>query len=209
MGHQTRPERLPGQLIARRIDDVDEVKSRGCCRGTRTRAISPAHQLDDPLDRLLATPDGHQGTGDIAHHVVQEGIRLDVDHDQLAVTTHLDEMHVASWRARLTTCRTEGREVQLPYQMGGRRLHVGDIQGFTTPGGVVTLHHRPKRLIDDHVAITTRDGAESGMEVIGNGDRPMDTDIRGKIDVAAHAPCLAAAAHGGIEVHDLTHGVHT
>ena len=209
MCDQTRAQGFLGQRIARRIDDIDEVKPCRRCRRARARAISSAHQLDDPLDRLLATPDGHQGARDIAHHVMQEGIGLDIDHDDMAMATDFNEVHVAARRARLTACGAERREIQLAHQMRRRGLHVGDIERLATPGDIVALHHRPKRLIDDHVAIATGDGAETRMEIIGHRHGPMNPDIGGKVDVTAHAPGLATAAHGGIEMHDLTHGMHT
>ena len=128
MCDQTRAQRFLGQRIARRIDDIDEVKPCRRCRRARARAISLAHQLDDPLDRLLATTDSHQGARDIAHHVMQEGIGLDIDHDDMVMTTDFNEVHVAARRTRLTACSAEGRKIQLAHQMRRRGLHVGDIE---------------------------------------------------------------------------------
>src|ERR1700712_3050751 len=55
----------------------------------RGHAASAAHttleHLPRPFDRPLSRADGHQHTGDVAHHVVQESVGTYVDDDHLAV----------------------------------------------------------------------------------------------------------------------------
>ena len=47
----------------------------------------------NPIRRLFAEPDFDQGSNDIPHHVMQEGISLDVDDDGVVVPGYFDMSH--------------------------------------------------------------------------------------------------------------------
>ncbi len=68
-------------------------------------------QLAEPLLRLLALADGHQAAGDIAHHVMQKGIGLDVDMDEFAVTLHAQILDLADRRFGLAAGGAEAAEI--------------------------------------------------------------------------------------------------
>ena len=57
-------------------------------RDARFRAVSAGQYFRSPLHGPVATTDSHQRSGDVSHHVLQEGIRRNVESHEIAISLH-------------------------------------------------------------------------------------------------------------------------
>ena len=129
-------------LKAVRVGDVDQVQPDGRCIDPARGTVTDGQQLPDPFRRLLAAPDGDQYTGDAAYHVVQEGIRNDIDMDAVTCTRDIQPVNRPHRTLRLAGRRPKGGEILLAKQVPGRKLHAFDMQRQTLPADPVTQQGR-------------------------------------------------------------------
>jgi len=73
------------QLELFRVFNPHQVQPIRMSRDPTGSTYTRLQYLLSPLNRALARSDGHQNTGEIAHHVMQKGIGTHVDHDELAM----------------------------------------------------------------------------------------------------------------------------
>src|SRR5512139_4198737 len=85
--------RLPNQGGRRKLRDaelgrvVDPAQVETVRWGSHTTqcAITRLQHLACPIGVMFTTADGHQYTGDVAHHVVQKTIGLHIDEDEFTL----------------------------------------------------------------------------------------------------------------------------
>ena len=132
------------------IDQIEPVGRRG------QPALGPVGQgkdLGSPLDRPFAAAYLHEHPGNIAHHVMQEGIGADIQHDELAEPLQPQVMDLLDGGLGLTRQRPLGSEVMLANQGLRSDLHALQIERSIVPGHFVGQVRRSHRVIVDYVAI--------------------------------------------------------
>jgi hypothetical protein len=174
------------------------------------RAANPALQhLARPLRITLACANGHQHPGDVAHHVVQEGIGTDVQDNHLAMLADPQVMNLLDRRLGLALTGPKCAEIMTADQIRGRLGHALHVQRTMVPGHFLAQVRRTDLVVVDNVAIAPGDGLETGMEVSGHDPGPGHADIVGQVDIGPHDPGLETALGLGIEMHHLATGMHT
>ncbi|MCY1188122.1 hypothetical protein D9M73_291880 [compost metagenome] len=106
-----RPQEALRNVELFRILDADQVEPVRVRRHPALAADAAIQDLLRPLDRLLASTDGHQHSGDVAHHVVQEGAGTDIQHDHLAVTRDAQVMKLLDRRLGLALTGAKSAEI--------------------------------------------------------------------------------------------------
>ena len=121
---EPRSGRRARQTTLRVVADIDQVEAlrRRGCRGQR--AVARFQHPGQPLRRPVPGTDGQQRARDIAHHVQQEGVGLDLDREQLAGAIHRDAVEPAHRGARLAPGAAKGAEVALAEQRAARQSAV-------------------------------------------------------------------------------------
>ena len=66
------------------VVNTHQVQSEGLCRRRRQTAIPEPHQIRDPAGILAALANLDQTAGDIANHMVQKGISLNIEHHHIS-----------------------------------------------------------------------------------------------------------------------------
>ena len=194
--------------MAGRIDWRKKAQTRGRSRRPRLAAIAPRQQFADPGFRLLAAPHRQQRADDVAHHVMQERIGLDVDDDAISITRHADRMHIAMRRARLTGERAECAEIVFADQCLAGALHRRRIQRLPLPGDIARIQRRPRGAIEDRIAIAAPERAIARMEVVLHAYRPAHGHRRWQARIGSKHPATFAAQRLAVEMHDLAERMH-
>src|SRR5690606_5380594 len=81
-GEKVRAEVARWQIELLGVFHLHQIEPVGMRGHATTAALRPLQHLTDPAYRTLPGADGHQHTGDVAHHVMQEGIGANVQHDE-------------------------------------------------------------------------------------------------------------------------------
>lgn len=82
-----------GQIEMIRVSNIHQIQAE--CWRSESSGLPTAsfeHLLSPPL-RSLSGADLHQNPCDIAHHVMQEGIGTDIQHDELPKTRQTQVVH--------------------------------------------------------------------------------------------------------------------
>lgn len=75
--------------MALRIPHAFEIQTVRRRRDATEGAVTQLQDLGGPFRRPLTASDGHQDPGDIADHVVQEGVGMHAQLDQFTVPDHV------------------------------------------------------------------------------------------------------------------------
>jgi len=76
---------------------VDQIKAGWRrCRANQ-RAITCHQHFADPRNRAFSPTDLQQAANDISHHVLQKGVRGDIDNDQVVESSDGDRKHASIW----------------------------------------------------------------------------------------------------------------
>ncbi|MNZ97829.1 hypothetical protein D3C78_1170900 [compost metagenome] len=170
--------------------------------------VARRENLAHPRRLALAGTDGHQHTGDVAHHVVQKGIGPDIQHDEATMLEHAQVMQGLDRRLGLALHGTERSEVMGTDQRHGRLAHARHVQRAVIPGNFLGQMGRTHRIVVDHIAIAPRHSGEARVEMRRHRLRPGHADVARQIGVGPHEPGLERTLDGGIEMHHLAAGMH-
>ena len=83
------------------ILDAHQIESIGIKSGSSSRTLSGFKNILEPARLFPADADLHQRAYDIAHHVLQEGIGLDLYADESSEAAHLQAVYRAHGRSCL------------------------------------------------------------------------------------------------------------
>lgn len=172
---------------------MHQIESIGWGGDAASSPVAHLQQLGRPIDGPFAGTNGHQHAGNIAHHVVQESIGVNVEVNAVASPTHVEFVHDAHRIFRLTRERPEGREIVFADEVGGRPLHASFIEGLVVPGDLGMQHGGTYPAVEDDIAVPPRGRAEASMKVIRDRLRPCDGDANRQIDVSPQHPGAHAA----------------
>src|SRR5690606_29671417 len=104
---------LVGQAMDGRIQRTEEHQPGGRRGRAGEAAVAPGQQFADPVLAPRAGADLEQRTDDVAHHVVQEGVGLDVDRNHVAFAPDGDALQFAPRVAGLALAGAERAEIVL------------------------------------------------------------------------------------------------
>lgn len=207
-GEEMRPDVTLWQRELIPVLDLHQVQPERMRRDPAS-ATNPALQhFLGPLHRTLAGTNGHQHPGDVAHHVMQEGIGADVQHDHFAVPGHTQVMDLLDRRLGLALPRAKGAEIVSAEQILRGFGHALLIQRPVIPGHLLVEVGRANLVVVDHITITPGNGLETRMEIRRHDLGPTDTDVVRQVDVGAHDPGLQRTLDLGVEMHHLATGVY-
>src|SRR5690606_5668131 len=97
-------------------------------------AVARVQHFRDPLLRTAAAAHFQQRSDDVADHMMQEGVGLDVDHHHVTLARHADPLQVAAGVWRLAVHGPERSEVELADQGLGGAMHGIGVQRMPAPG---------------------------------------------------------------------------
>ena len=154
----------------------------------------------------LASTHTDQRTGNVSHHAQQEGVGGDINHHERSVASNHDMVNPAKRGRRLTSSRTQRREVMFTHQALARSVHGSIIQhtcrGHPAPGKRVSFTFL------ENIQVTPARRREPRMKIVGHPAHPVDTDRRGKMRIQAFAPCIGRALERCYKTDHLTRCVH-
>lgn len=170
-------------------------------------AIPQLQNLGNPSHAPFAKTDSNQRSGNIAHHVLQERIRRDIEGDPVALAIHSDMLDLTNGRGRLAARRPECREIMSTEQVSGRLVHPVGVERLIHPPGAIAIQRRTLQPIQYAVAVAASGGREARVKRIVDGLHPGHADIVGETAVCSQEPAASTALTLGIEVDDLTRGM--
>lgn len=171
-------------------------------------AISEPQHLARPIRLLAPTAYFHQDTRNIPDHMLQKGIRLDVQNDETMVTSHLQPHDFPERRFGLATRSTERSEIVLAKQVLPGLVHAVDIKGQTCVGQLAGQDRGFDLAVENHVLIAPGQGRKASMEVVIDGSRPAHPHRWRQHAVGAAQPCLFASIYLAVKVHNLPRRMH-
>src|SRR3954463_2579655 len=121
---------------------------------------------------MLAVADVDERADDVAHHVLQEGVRAYHDLDLIAGALYGDGVDGAHRRLRLAFCRSKGRKIVLAEQRARTFAHRLRIERRVIPAGVTRRERRAYRPIDQPVPVRAGKRAVAGVELRRDPMRP-------------------------------------
>jgi hypothetical protein len=198
-----------GEIPARRIARTEERQSLRRRGWPGFRAVASGEELGKPFGTLRAASDRQERSDDVPDHVVQECVRLDLDHDLLSASRDRNLADAARRRARLAGDRSERAEIVLADQRDRRPLHRGEIERNALPCDMARIERRAHRPVEDSVTIAPRARCVARVKVFGDDTRPAHGDGRRKVAVRPKRPGALAAQCTAVEVHDLAARMHT
>ncbi len=172
-------------------------------------AISELQHLSCPFRLLAPSAYFHEDTRDIPDHMLQKGIRLDIQNDETMVTSHLQAHDFPEWSPGLATCSTERSEVVLAKQVLPSLVHTVYIKSQTCVSQLTGEDGRFDHAVVNHVLIAPGKGREASMKVVIDGARPAHPHRRWQHTIGATQPCLLATIYLAIKVHNLPCRMHT
>src|SRR5690606_12113808 len=142
--------------------EIQTIRMRGdSTEPTVTRLQGFTH----PFDRALSGPNSHQHTGEITHHVVQEGIGPHIQDDHPPVLDNLQMMHRLDRRFGLAFECTERGEVMGADQHLCSFTHALNIERSVVPGDLFGHMRGPNLIVINHITVTPRACLEAGMKM--------------------------------------------
>ena len=79
----------------------------GRCRYACNSPVPGLKYLTNPFRPLLPRTNGHQCTGDIANHMMQERIRLHIYYDEVSFSGYINGLKEPNGRSRLAASRAK------------------------------------------------------------------------------------------------------
>src|SRR5918999_2341310 len=119
----------------------------------------------NPLRRMLSLPDVNKRANEVAHHVMEEGVRANHEIDSLAGLLDLQGVNSPDRGLCLALGRTESREVVLANKERGGLAHLCRIQRKVEPSDVRRRERRAHRAVENLVAVSPRESAIARVEV--------------------------------------------
>ncbi len=160
-----------------RVSHGGKVQPVGGRGGRIDLAIVRREHGRDTLRRRITMPDRHQQPGDIAHHVVQEGIGSDFQRHPFVATRHRQPVDTAHGRLCLAFDGAESAEVVFSHQYLRRGMHAFHVERAPLPGRAPDGQGGARVAIQDQVAVTARQRAVTCVEVFGDATHPGDAHI--------------------------------
>jgi hypothetical protein len=105
------------------IDGARKYKPSGEKVGAAASRSRASSTNPHPFGRLVALPNPDQATHDVADHVVQEGVGLEVKTPVGTAAGNVDAAEGLDWRQRLAATSPKGGKIMLPPEMGDRLSH--------------------------------------------------------------------------------------
>src|SRR6185437_7853242 len=115
--------------------------------------VTTRQHLCRPGRWRIALADADEEPGDVAHHVVQEGIASGLDREPVALPRDGEALHAADRRFRLTFGGAKGAEVMLPLERRGRLRHALRIERTVNPGCARGQESRSRGTIEYEIAV--------------------------------------------------------
>ena len=157
---------------------------------------------------MLSLADVDQRADDVAHHVVQEGIRADGDCDAAPAAFNIEKVHRPHGAFGLALARPERAEVMLADKIPRRVAHRTDVERRVHPAHMACLQGGTHRAIDQQVAIGARTRRIARMEILRHVLRPEHRHrVRQQSIHAAHPRGIRPVGRS-VEMHHLAPGVH-
>src|SRR5512146_717691 len=178
-------------------------KGRGC-----PLAVAAFQHLTQPLRRMLALADIDQAADDVAHHVMQEGIRGQVKKNGVALLPDIELREVLDRCLGLAFRGTEGTEVVLAQQVSGRLTHLRHIQRHVEPADLSVVHGTARRPVDQHVLVAACLCRKARVKFVWDGMRPQHRDVFRQQRVRATHPGSEWPLDVRIEMHHLFQRMH-
>ena len=140
---------------------------------------------------------------------MQECVGLHSDIDEPGPPANVDPRYVTDGALRLALRVAKGAEIVFADERLRRAVHGAIVERLVKPPQLRSPDPGRDRLVHQQVPVGSGKGAEARMEVRGNLPRPRHPHGALEVSVGAADPTLAGTLRLRIEVHDLTHGVHT
>jgi hypothetical protein len=167
---------------------AQEIQAGGRESGRREGAVAFRQQSGHGLRRLAAVADGDQRPHQVAHHVMQERVGLEVEAPVVADAGDVDAAHFLDRRQRLASRRAERAEVSLADQRPGRLAHLVDVERTEDPAAHAGFQGRTHGRLAHEERVPAPARAEARVEVGLHVLRPLHRDVLGQVAVGAAHP---------------------
>ena len=187
---------------------AQKIQTAGIGRYSASATIAASQQIGYPPRVSLTAADKQQGTDNVAHHVLKEGVGAHSHRDQPLINSpHSDRVDVADGAARLTAGCAKAAEIMFTQQKLRRAVHGITIQISANPEQQASVQGRRLRAVEDTVHIMAPLRAETGMEVIADRTHPPHRHILRQMAVAAALPRQNVAFSAAVKMNDLLAGM--
>ena len=170
--------------------------------------VAALKNLARPCYFLLTDTDRRKHTGDIAHHMLQEGVRCHLQREPVATAANAYLPEITDRRRRLATGGAKRREIVAAKQLLRGGVHALLVEWLIDPPCAVTMQGGSLRPIQNAVSIAAGGGGEAGMKVIDDRFCPRDIDVIRHVAVGAQPPPALRALAAGFEMNDLSRGMY-
>ena len=191
-----------------RILDGDQRQAVGRRRNATCSPVAPVKNLTRPGHYLLADADRRKHAGDIAHHMLQEGVCCHLQREPVATAANAYLPEITDRRRRLATGGAKRGEIVAAKQLLCSGVHALRVEWLINPPRAVTMQGGSMQPIQNAVSIAAGGGGEAGMKVIDDRFCPRDIDVVRQVAVGAQQPPALRALAAGFEMNDLARGVH-
>ena len=161
--------------------------------GPATVRSRPASNSAIQASGCSPRPTSSRRADDIAHHVVQEGIRLHLDHDLIAAALDRDRLQVAPRMRRLAVHGAERAEVVLADQRLRGGVHRVGVERQALPAQVLAAQRRAHRAVEDAIAVAARARGKARVEIVGHRHAPAHAHRRRQARGGAEHPAARIA----------------
>src|SRR5690606_38526260 len=125
---ERRSAQCPGNPERIRITDIHQVEPVRRGGHTGKFAITEFQNITNPVFRLLTITNRHQGTGNIAYHMMKKGVGLHIYYDKRSASGYRNPLQKPNGSPGLATGSAKRREVVLADQCLGCAMHPFGIQ---------------------------------------------------------------------------------
>src|SRR5690606_18670206 len=187
------------------IHQVEPVRRGG---HTGKFAITEFQNITNPVFRLLTITNRHQGTGNIAYHMMKKGVGLHIYYDKLSASGYRNPLQKPNGSPGLATGSAKRREVVLADQCLGCAMHPFGIQRAKRPAHLPTLNPRTNRMIVDHIPIAAVNRGKPGVKITLAVPGPVHRNIIRQRRVHSHDPGTKVSNRWRVKMRHLKTGMH-
>lgn len=186
------------------LNEVEPLRRRG---HAGTGAVAFRKHFPDPGDLTLTASHLQQTPYDVAHHVLQEGIGLDLHGYQGSRPPNIDPLNHSTGMSGLASGCAETAEVMLAEQLLSSLAHALDIEWARHAGDAIPEQSLPRAVVGHQIEVAAPACGEPRVEAFISGHGPMNADTGVGQGVTALDPIFRRPRGSSVEVNHLTGGM--